>query len=69
MPDVSLSLRAMSSAKSLVPAPDVHTFCPDTDQPPETGAAKDLALPRSEPASGSESSWHHVSSPRRARGR
>ena len=30
---------------------------------------KRLALPRSEPASGSESSWHQVSSPRRTSGR
>jgi hypothetical protein len=69
MPETSLSVRAMSRAKSLVPAPDVHTFCPDTDHPPETAVAKDFALPRSEPASGSESNWHHVSSPRTDGGR
>ena len=63
-PGCDRSVRATSSAMSALPAPEVQTFWPVTDHPPSTGAAKAWTLVRSDPASGSDSSWHHDSSPR-----
>ncbi|SHV55374.1 Uncharacterised protein [Mycobacteroides abscessus subsp. abscessus] len=42
----------------------VHTFCPVTSQPPSTFLALVRTAAASEPASGSENSWHHMISPR-----
>ena len=52
-----------------MPAPDVQTFWPLIDQPPSIGVAVVVTLARSDPASGSDSSWHQLSSPRTIGGR
>lgn len=41
--------------------PLVHTFCPLIFQPPSTRVARVLTEAASDPASGSENSWHHIS--------
>jgi hypothetical protein len=47
-------------------APLVHTFWPFTSQPPSTRVALVFTPAASEPASGSENSWHQMTSWRRA---
>ena len=42
----------------------VHTFCPVTRQPPSTFLAAVRTAAASEPAPGSENSWHHITWPR-----
>ena len=54
------SVRASRRAKSALRAFDVHTFWPVTDHPPSTSAANVWTLVRSDPASGSEISWHQL---------
>ena len=44
-------------------APLVQTFCPETVHPPSSGDATVWTWARSDPASGSEKSWHHISRP------
>ncbi len=59
------SVRTRQIAQSASWASDVHTFCPVTRQPPASSrTALVRSDARSEPASGSENSWHHVISPR-----
>ena len=58
------SVRARQIAQSACAASEVHTFWPVIDQPPSTLTAFVRSEARSEPASGSLKSWHHVMSPR-----
>ena len=46
----------------------VQTFWPLTSHPPSTGTARVWTPARSDPAPGSENSWHHTSHPPRIRG-
>ena len=62
-------VRAMRIPQSLCWAPDVHTFCPFTTKASPSRTARLLSAARSDPASGSENSWHHTSSPRSMAGR
>ncbi len=41
----------------------VHTFWPVIRKPPSSRTARAWIPARSEPAAGSENSWHHTSSP------
>ena len=60
----SASVRASSSPKEANWALVVHTFCPLRRQLPSScWRARDCTAARSEPAAGSEKSWHHTSSP------
>lgn len=63
------SVRAGRMAQSADAAPLVHTFCPVTTQPSPSRSARVRRLARSDPASGSEISWHHRCSPPRMPGR
>ena len=47
---------------------DVHTFWPESVQPPSTGVARVASDARSEPAPGSLKSWHQISAASRMRG-
>src|SRR4051795_9979644 len=47
----------------------VQIFCPVIRQPPSTLVALVDRLARSEPAPGSENSWHQIISPRKVGGR
>ncbi len=58
------SVRARQIAQSASRAREVHTFCPDSSQPPSARTALVRKEARSEPASGSLNSWHQVISPR-----
>ena len=60
---LSTDVRARQMAQSAVRAPDVHTFCPDSDQPPSTRVAFVCSDARSDPAPGSLNIWHQVMSP------
>ncbi len=55
-------VRARQMPQSASLAMVVHTFWPVSDQPPSTRSARVASDARSEPAPGSENSWHHVSS-------
>src|SRR5947207_14725220 len=71
MPSYFLSpddVRARQIAQSVRCAVDVHTFCPDSDQPPSTRAALVCSAARPEPAPGALNSWHHLISPCTAAG-
>ena len=61
-------VRAMTAPRSAFCATDVQTFWPFTTQPSPSRMARVCRLATSEPAPGSEKSWHHTSSPR-SRGR
>nr|CRL81987.1 hypothetical protein CPGR_05203 [Mycolicibacter nonchromogenicus] len=50
-------------------AAEVQIFWPLIRQPPSTFVALVVRLARSEPAPGSENSWHHTNSPRNVGGR
>src|ERR1700759_2741521 len=50
-------------------APVVQIFCPVIRQPPSTFVALVDRLARSEPAPGSENSWHQIMPPRNVGGR
>ena len=63
------SVRASRMAQSAVAAPLVHTFCPVTTHSSPSRTARVRRLARSDPASGSENSWHHRWSPWRMAGR
>ena len=57
------SVRASSIPNAAKCAFVVHTFCPDSRQLPSScSVARDWIAARSEPAAGSEKSWHHTSS-------
>ena len=58
-------VRARQMAQSDFWAIDVHTFWPDSDQPPSTRTALVDSEARSEPAPGSLNIWHHEIWPRR----
>src|SRR5271167_2636698 len=60
------SVRTVASPRAQYCAPLVHTFCPLIFQPPSTRVALVLIDAASEPASGSENSWHQISSLRSA---
>ena len=57
------SVRARQTPNCALCAEDVHTFCPVSSQPPSTRTALVRSDARSEPASGSENSWHQKISP------
>ena len=63
------SVRASRMAQSDATAPLVHTFCPVTTHASPSRSARVRRLARSDPASGSENSWHQMCSPRRMAGR
>src|ERR687894_275763 len=63
------SVRAKRMAQSAATAPLVHTFWPVITQSSPSRSARVRRLARSEPASGSENSWHQMWSPRRMAGR
>ena len=65
----SALVRATRMPQSLYWAPDVQTFCPFTTNTSPSRRARVLRPARSDPASGSENSWHHTSSPRSMAGR
>ena len=67
--DVSVSVRAMRMPNLATCASDVQIFWPLTTNTSPSRTARVLRLARSEPASGSEKSWHHSSSPRSIGGR
>ena len=52
-------------AQSASAARDVQTFCPVSRQPPSARTARVRSEARSDPASGSENSWHQEISPRK----
>ena len=56
-------LRARQMPQSARSATEFQTFCPDSRQPPSTFVARVRSDARSDPAPGSEKSWHQVSSP------
>ncbi len=60
----SESVRARQIPQSATLAIDVHTFWPCSFQPPSTLVALVDRPARSEPAPGSENSWHQTMSPR-----
>ena len=62
------SVRARHTPHRALCAADVHTFCPVSDQPPSTRTALVRSDARSEPAPGSENSWHQRNSPRMVAG-
>ncbi|COY74660.1 Uncharacterised protein [Mycobacterium tuberculosis] len=55
------SVRTVARPRAQYCAPLVHTFCPLIFQPPSTRVARVLTEAASDPASGSENSWHHIS--------
>ena len=57
------SVRARHMAQSASRASEVHTFWPLSFQPPSTFSAVVRSAARSEPAPGSENSWHHLTVP------
>ena len=60
----SASVRTIIRPKDANCALVVHTFWPDTRQVPSSWSlARDWMPARSEPAAGSEKSWHQTSSP------
>ncbi len=60
----SALVRASRSPNEAYCALVVHTFWPDSRQLPSSSRrARDCTPARSEPAAGSENSWHHTSSP------
>lgn len=67
--DRSGSVRASSAPKSANWALVVHTFCPLSTQPSPSRTALVCRLATSEPAPGSENSWHQISSPESSLGR
>jgi len=58
------SVRASRIPKSAWCAPEFHTFCPFTTHSSPSRTARVVSPARSEPAPGSEKSWHQISSPR-----
>src|SRR4051812_24690536 len=58
------SVRARRMPHSLSAAIDVQTFCPVTTHSSPSRTALVLTPARSDPAPGSEKSWHHSTSPR-----
>ena len=58
------SVRARHTPQCARCAADVHTFCPVSFQPPSARTAFMRSDARSEPAPGSENSWHQIISPR-----
>ena len=56
-------VRARQMPQSARSATEFHTFWPLSRQPPSTFSARVRSDARSEPAPGSEKSWHQVSSP------
>ncbi len=60
----SVFVRVMISPMSENWAPDVHTFCPVTIHSSPSRSAFVWIPARSEPAIGSENSWHPTRSPR-----
>ena len=62
--EVSVSVRAMRMPNFATCASEVQIFCPFTTNTSPSRTARVLRFARSEPASGSEKSWHHISSPR-----
>ena len=59
----SVSVRASSRPNAACCALVVHTFWPESRQPPSSSRrARDWMPARSEPAAGSENSWHQTSS-------
>ncbi len=67
--DVSVSVRAMRIPNLATIARDVQIFWPFTMNTSPSRTARVARLARSEPASGSLKSWHHISSPRSIGGR
>jgi len=67
--EVSGSVRAMRMPNFATIASDVQIFWPFTTNTSPSRTARVARLARSEPASGSENSWHHSSSPRSIGGR
>ena len=63
------SVRVNRMPQSLYWAPEVHTFWPFTTHSSPSRTAVVRSPPRSEPATGSENSWHHTSSPLSMAGR
>jgi len=59
------SVRARQIAQSASAAWDVQTFWPSSRHPPSAFSARVRRDARSEPAPGSEKSWHQTRSPRR----
>ena len=59
------SVRARQIAQSACRACDVQTFCPSSSHPPAILTARVRSDARSDPAPGSENSWHQMISPRR----
>ena len=57
------SVRARQMPQSARSATEFQTFWPVSRQPPSTRSARIRSEARSEPAPGSENSWHQVSSP------
>ena len=66
---VSGSVRAMRMPNFATCASDVQIFWPLTTNTSPSRTARVERLARSDPASGSEKSWHHNSSPRSIGGR
>ena len=64
----SKSVRAIRMPRSAWWAPEVHTFCPVITHSSPSRIARVVSPARSEPAPGSEYSWHQISSPRSAGG-
>lgn len=62
------SVRARHTPQRALCAADVHTFWPVSSQPPSPRTALVRSDARSEPAPGSENSWHHRNSPRNVPG-
>ena len=62
-------VRAKSAPHFEYCAPVVQIFWPVIRQPPSTLVALVVRLARSEPAPGSENSWHQIISPRKVGGR
>ncbi len=56
-------VRARQMPQSARSATEFHTFWPVSRQPPSTFTARVRSEARSEPAPGSENSWHHTRSP------
>ena len=63
------SVRASSAPHCEYCAAVVQIFWPVIRQPPSTLVALVVRLARSEPAPGSENSWHQIISPRKVGGR
>ena len=63
------SVRARSMPHRARSGDEVHTFCPVTTHSSPSRSARVARLARSDPASGSLKSWHHISSPRSIGGR